>query len=149
MFKTLCALVGALPLTIGVNFLNYIYQDWEFARWVAVAVAVDTVAGLVKHWLHKDISSESFWRKFCRKILVYLLLLITSNVLTHYTVQGHTVGATQWVGEYLCVFMLIREGISVLENVNAIVPIVPAWLLRRLKDFNEKGEYVNGKNEDV
>jgi hypothetical protein len=27
------------------------------------------------------------------------------------------------------------------------MPIVPTWLLKRLKDFNEKGEYIN-KNEE-
>lgn len=143
--KTLIALVGALPLTIAVNFLKYVYQDWEFAKWIAVAICIDTLVSLVKHWIHKDISSEEFWSKFAKKIFVYIMLLILSNLLNNYTVNGHLIGPTQWIGEYLCVFMLIRESISILENVNAIVPIVPAWLLKRLKDFNEKGEYVSKK----
>lgn len=146
--KTLFALLGAFPLTFGVNVLKYVYQDWEFARWIGVAIVIDTVVSLVKHWMHKDISSEDFWHKFARKIFVYIILLISSNMLSNYTVNGHLVGTTQWIGEYLCVFMLLREAISILENVNAIVPVVPVWLLKRLKDFNEKGEYINSRKDE-
>lgn len=146
--KTVIALVGSLPLTIAVNFMKYIYQDWEFARWIGIAIALDTIVSLVKHWFIKDISSETFWAKFAKKIFVYLILLIASNVLTNYTVNGHIVGPTQWIGEYICVYILIREVISILENTNAILPILPPSLLKRLKDFNEKGEYIKPKDPD-
>lgn len=149
MIKTVLALIGALPMTIVVNVLKYIYQDWEFAKWIAMAIIIDTLLGIAKHWIHQDISSEAFWAKFAKKIFVYMMLLITSNVLSNYTVNGHVVGATQWIGEYLCVVMLIREAISIFENVNAIVPMVPAWLLKRLKDFNEKGEYIKNRENAI
>ena len=136
-------------MTVVVNILKYIYQDWEFAKWIAIAIIVDTILGIAKHWIHQDISSEAFWAKFAKKIFVYMMLPITSNVLSNYTVNGHVVGATQWIGEYLCVVMLIREAISIFENVNAIMPMVPAWLLKRLKDFNEKGEYINGREQSM
>ena len=145
--KTIIALIFSLPCTIAVNVLQYVYRDWEFAKWIAFAIFIDTTVSIVKHWLHKDISSETFWAKFAKKIFVYMVLLMTSNLLSNYTVGGHAVGSTQWIGEYLCVFMLIREAISILENVNAIMPIVPIWLLKRLKDFNEKGEYINKNKE--
>ena len=147
--KTIIALIGALPFTFAVNMLQYIYRDWEFAKWICIAVVVDTAVSLFKHWTVKDLSSEDFWVKFSRKIFVYICLLILSNLLTNYTVNGHLVGSTQWIGEYLCVYMLIREAISILENVNAVMPIVPVWLLRRLKDFNENGEYIKGKNHET
>lgn len=147
--KTLIALIGAAPLTAVINVMSYIYRDWEFAKWIAVAIVIDTVASIVKHFVHKDVSSEEFWKKFSRKIFVYIALLILSNTLSNYTVQGHVVGPTQWISEYLCVFMMIREAISILENLNAIIPIVPVWLLKRLKDFNDNGEYIkNLKNKE-
>ncbi len=144
--KTVLALSAAVPATIAVELMKYVYQDWEFAKWIAIAVAIDTTASIAKHFIYKDISSEEFWKKFSKKIFVYLILLILSNVLSNYTVQGHTVGATDWISEYLCVYMMIREAISILENLNAIIPIVPKWLIVRLKDFNEKGEYIS-KND--
>lgn len=136
----------SLPLSVLANCSRYLYQDWEFARWIAVAVALDTVLGVIKHLLHKDASSESFFSKFGKKIAVYIVLLILSNVLTKYTVQGSIIGPTQWIGSYLCVFMMVREGFSCVENIQAIYPIFPTSFVRRLKDFNDRGEYINKKS---
>ena len=146
-FKTIIALVGALPCTIAVNFLQYVFRDWEFAKWICAAVVVDTLISLVKHFIMKDLSSEEFWVKFSKKIFVYICLLILSNILTNYTVNGHIVGSTQWMGEYICTAMLIREAFSIVENINAVMPVIPKSFLKRLKDFNEKGEYINKKKE--
>ena len=136
----------SLPLSILANCSRYLYQDWEFARWIAVAVALDTVLGVIKHLLHKDASSESFFSKFGKKIAIYIVLLILSNVLINYTVQGSIIGPTQWIGSYLCVFMMVREGFSCVENIQAIYPIFPTSFVRRLKDFNDRGEYINKKS---
>ena len=134
--------ITSLPLSIVADFSQYLYQDWEFAKWIGIAVILDTILGVVKHLLHKDASSESFFSKFGKKIAVYIVLLILSNVLTNYTVQGSIVGTTQWIGTYLCVFMMVREGFSCVENIQAIYPIFPTSFVRRLKDFNDKGEYI-------
>lgn len=141
-FKTLIAGVVSLPLTFMVDVMKYIFQDWEFAGWICIAVIIDTVASMAKHWVHKDLNSEDFWNKFAKKIFVYIILMITSNLLVNYTVNGNIIGTTQWIGEYLCIMMLIREAISIFENVNGIMPVVPSSILKRLKDFNEKGEYI-------
>lgn len=141
-FKTLIASVVSIPLTFMVDVMKYIFQDWEFAKWICIAIIIDTVASIVKHWIHKDLNSEEFWGKFAKKIFVYILLMITSNILTNYTVNGHLIGATLWIGEYLCVMMLIREVFSIFENVNGIMPVVSKSILKRLKDFNENGEYI-------
>lgn len=146
--KTILALVAAFPLTVMVDVMKYIYQDWEFAKWICIAVIVDTVASIVKHWIQKDLNSEDFWYKFAKKIFVYILLMITSNMLTNYTVNGHVVGTTQWIGEYLCVTMLIREVFSIFENINGIMPIVSKSVLKHLKDFNENGEYIKKHEKD-
>ncbi|MFC2333815.1 MAG: bacteriophage holin [Prevotella sp.] len=135
--------IVSLPLSIVADFSQYLYQDWEFAKWIAVAIVVDTVLSVWKHLIHKDASSEQFFSKFCKKIVVYILLLILSNVLSNFTVHGSVVGATQWIGTYLCVFMMVREVFSCVENIQAIYPILPASFVRRLKDFNDKGEYIN------
>ena len=134
--------IVSMPLSIVADFSRYLYQDWEFAKWIGIAVILDTILGVVKHLLHKDASSESFFSKFGKKIAVYIVLLILSNVLTNYTVQGSIVGTTQWIGTYLCVFMMVREGFSCVEIIQAIYPIFPTSFVRRLKDFNDKGEYI-------
>ena len=123
--KTIVALFGALPCTIAVNLLQYVYRDWEFAKWIFIAVVVDTVVSLVKHWIIKDLSSEEFWSKFSKKIKL-----------------------DKWIGEYMCTAMLLREVFSIVENGCAIMPVLPKSFLKRLKDFNEKGEYINKKKEE-
>jgi toxin secretion/phage lysis holin len=138
MSKYLLSAIVAIPFSWLAETLRYVYQDWEFAKWIALAVVLDTILGLVKAWMKKDISSEEFWQKFSKKIFAYICLLILSNIMQNYTVNGSNVGATEWVGSYLCTFMLVREAISILENVNAITPIVPKWVLDRMRDFTEK-----------
>ena len=128
--------------------MKYVYQDWEFAKWIGVAVVVDTALGILKHLVHKDASSESFWVKFSKKIAVYILLLILTNILTNFTVNGKTVGATDWMGTYLCTYMLVREAISIMENANAVIPIFPKSFIKRFKDFNDKGEYIKKREEE-
>lgn len=142
---TICII--SLPLSVLADISRYFYQDWEFAKWIATAVAIDTLLGIAKHIIHKDASSDDFWKKFLKKIIAYIALLTLSNVLTNYTVQGNLVGATQWMGTYLCTFMMVREAISVLENVNAIIRIVPRSVIRRFKDFNDNGEYINQQSK--
>lgn len=140
------AFVAAIPVSGLAELMKYVYQDWEFAKWIAVAIVLDTILGIIRALVHKDMSSEIFWQKFWKKMVGYLALMILSNILTNYTVGGQVVGATQWMGTYLCSYMLIREAISIIENVNAIIPIAPKWLLARMKDFNEKGEYIKQNN---
>lgn len=145
---TVISLVVALPLSIGAEIMRYVYQDWEFAKWIGMAVAVDTLLGILKHLVHKDASSESFFAKFSKKIAVYILLLILANILTNFTVNGSSMGATDWMGTYLCVYMLVREAISVMENANAVIPIFPKSFIKRFKDFNENGEYIKRGGEE-
>ena len=141
MKRKLLVSVVSVPLSVLADVGRYFYQDWEFAKWIGVAVAVDTFLGVWKHLVHKDASSETFFSKFCKKIVIYILLLILTNVLQHVTVNGSAVGPTQWIGTYICVFMLVREAFSCVENIQAVYPIFPASFVKRLKDFNDKGEY--------
>ncbi len=134
--------IVSLPLSVVVNVSQFLYQDWEFAVWISVAVIIDTILSVWKHLLHKDASSEAFWSKFSKKIIIYILLLILSNILANFKVNGSVVGATHWIGTYICVFMMVRECFSCVENIQAIYPIFPTSFVRRLKDFNDKGEYI-------
>lgn len=147
--KVKMSCIAAIPLTALTEWTKYLVQDWEFAKWIAVLVVVDTVLGMVKHIIRKDLSSEDFWGGFAKKIFVYIVLMILSNVLASYTVGGEAVGATSWMSRYLCIFMVVREAISILENTNAIYPILPKGLIKRFRDFGEKGEYIKPEDYDT
>ena len=137
--------ITSLPLTVVMEGTQYLFQDWEFAKWIAVAIAIDTILGVWKHLIHKDASSESFFSRFTKKIIIYMFLMILSNFASHATVPGNVVSPRQWMGDYLCVFMMVREVFSIIENIQAIYPIFPTSFVKRLKDFNDRGEYISGK----
>ena len=137
--------ITSLPITIVTEGFQYVYQDWEVATWIAVAITIDTILGVWTHFIHKDASSESFFSRFTRKIVIYIFLMILSNFASHATVGGTVVGPMQWIGTYLCVFMMVREIFSIIENIQAIYPILPKNFVKRMKDFNDSGEYISGK----
>ena len=137
--------ITSLPFTMLADGLKYVFQDWEFAKWIGVAILIDTILGVWKHLIHKDASSESFFSRFTKKIVIYIFLMVISNFASHAEVNGSVVGPMQWIGTYLCVFMMVREIFSIVENVQAIYPIFPTSFVKRLKDFNDRGEYVSGQ----
>lgn len=148
MRNIISAAITAVPLTALSNISAYLMQDWEFARWVAVLIVIDTFLSVVKHFVFKDVSSDEFWKGFFRKIVCYLALMMLSNVLAHYTVDGQAVGSTEWMSKYLCVFMIVREAISIMENINAIYPMFPENVLRKFRDFDDDGRY-SGRGDDA
>ena len=137
--------VTSVSLTIATEGLQYVYQDWEFAKWIAILIGIDTILGVWKHLVHKDASSESFFSRFTKKIVIYVLLLMLSNIASNATIGGTVIGPMQWIGTYICVFMMVREIFSCVENIQAIYPIFPTSFVKRLKDFNDRGEYISGK----
>ena len=40
--------IVSLPLTIVADFSQYLYQDWEFAKWIGVAIIIDTILSVWK-----------------------------------------------------------------------------------------------------
>ena len=68
-----------------------------------------------------------------------------SNIASNATIGGTVIGPMQWIGTYICVFMMVREIFSCVENIQAIYPIFPTSFVKRLKDFNDRGEYISGK----
>ena len=75
--------ITSLPLTMLTEGLQYVFQDWEFAKWIGVAIIIDTILGVWKHFIHKDASSESFFSRFTKKIVIYVFLMILSNFASH------------------------------------------------------------------
>lgn len=143
MMKTTFVLLASLPATcIWQAVGRYFSPDWSFAVSIVILIVLDTVLSIVKHLVHNDASSEDFWKGTSKKCFVYMVLMITANILYKYTVNGERMASTEWISDYICVAMVLREVISIIENSNGISPWLPANLLKRLKDFNENGEYI-------
>jgi len=134
-------LMLSLTLTPIIAFLEtFIFDDWEFVQFLAILVAGDTILGFIRSFKFHQVSSKGFGQ-IILKLLSYMSLLILAHVLTHYKVQGSPSYLFLWFDDMVYAVIIVREAISILENMASIYPqCIPDWLLKRLKEFDLKGK---------
>lgn len=146
MFSFLIPCLIAIPFSWLFDlFERYIFADWEFLRFLIVFMTLDTVVSWWYHIKQRDFSSKGFSRLFV-KIIIYSVLLIIAHGFATYTIAGEQVEPLKWFRSFICTALLIRESISIVENLNKIMPgIIPPIITRYLNDFDENGRFK--KNE--
>ena len=133
----------AVPVSGFFEILQkYLIGDVEFIKYIVVLVGLDTILGFIKHLMHKDANSKDFFNEFAKKIFIYLALIILATVLYNVTANGSHVVPIEWISTFIYSMMIIREAVSIVENIQAIYPIFPAAIVKRLKDFRDNGEYI-------
>lgn len=140
----------AIPLSlIKALFEKYIFSDWEFLFFLTVVIGIDTFFGLWKYWKLNLLSSSGFSR-FFTKCIIYFAVLILTHLMTNFTVNGKANEIFGWVDSLMYSMIIVREAISIIENITAINPsILPAWILRRLKQFDDSGNLNDLKDSGV
>ncbi len=97
---------------------------------------LDTALGFTKHYIAHDLSSKA-WGQVARKIMVYACALILSHVLSSFRVAGHNVEAFLWFRYFACSALMVRESLSIIENVEEIAPgFFPKAIITKLKGFD-------------
>jgi len=133
--------VSAAFAGLKTVFDTYIFSDWQFVAFLIAIVLVDTILGTYKAWKGKTLESRAYARLF-EKILLYGAVLVTSHILISFPLSGTPNGLFTWCDDVLYCAMIVREAISILENVGEIKPdFLPAWILSRLKKFDESGQF--------
>jgi toxin secretion/phage lysis holin len=126
---------------------KYVFSDWGFLRFFVIIVALDTFTGIVKHWKAKTISSRGFGGIFI-KMLVYVPLLVMTHILGHFPIDGMPNGFFDWFDDVAYSSLVVKESISIVENLGSIEPkLIPTWILKRLKEFDETGQKHDVKKE--
>lgn len=137
------------PLTLSISFSLGVAYDWLHHRWeldhiiswnlftgVVVLLMIDTVLGMWKHWKLKTLSSNGFSKLF-GKVIIYWAFFKMADVVARVQMLG-------WTGDFMVSALLIREAISITENMAILRPeLIPSWILKRLKDFDEDGKVDN------
>lgn len=123
---------------------KYIFNEWQFLIFLVILMVSDTVLGFTAAWIRSEVSSKGMWM-IARKVFVYFWILITLHVMTYFII--HNEDAPEhiftWVTMPFYTAMILREVISIFENAGKIDPrIVPTSILKRLRKFNENGEYI-------
>lgn len=137
------------PLTLSISFSLGVAYDWLRHRWeldhiiswnlftgVVVLLMIDTVLGMWKHWNLKTFSSSGFG-KLLGKVVIYWAFFKMADIVARVQMLG-------WTGDFMVSALLIRESISITENMAILRPeLIPSWILKRLKDFDEDGKIDN------
>ena len=141
----------ALPTTPFVElFEKYVFGDWEFVKWLVVLVCVDTALGFVKHWISKDVSSKAYGM-IAKKLIIYSCVLVLSHVMSNFRIADQIVDSFVWFRYFACTALMIREALSIIENVEDICPgFFPKNIIRKLQGFdNETGKKEETKDEST
>lgn len=128
------------PMTYFVN--EYVFRDWHFLMNLMIIVTIDTILGFIFAYKAKTISSEAFSRVL-NKILVYSLVLIATHTACNMKINGEINFMLSWVDSFVYTTIVVRELISIFEKTTKLGYFKPpAWILAKLKDFNDTGELI-------
>lgn len=127
----------ALPITPFIElFEKYVFGDWEFVKYLVVLVVIDTVLGFSKHYIKHDISSKAYGM-IAKKIVSYSIVMIVAHVVATFRVGGEQIESLVWFRYFACSALMVREAISIIENLEVISPgFIPQSIVRRLSEFD-------------
>ncbi len=144
-----------IHLAIFLTFLKiietYLFSDYEYLIWLFILICLDTLTGIIYAWREKNFSSFGF-SKVIVKVLLYAVALVVVNVLQNFKIGGQPVAVFDWIDYFLLTAMVLREAISIFENITRIRPdLLPAWILAGLKSFEKNIEqkatvHINDEN---
>lgn len=130
---SLSAMLGGIITCIHQAWDRDHVVSWELITGLATLIIIDTFLGVWKHTKLGTISSSGFG-SFAGKVIIYVLFEKTVE-------QIAGIKILEWTGDVLISALLIREAISIIENMASIRPeLIPGWILKRLKDFDEDGK---------
>jgi phage-related holin len=117
-----------------------------------VLLFLDTLTGVLKAIYHKNFSSRSL-RNTPIKILLYICLILASFALAYYI---HDISPTtgDWLKSGIFSSILLVEFVSITENIAMLSQVylgknvVPKYILKIMKDFDENGVYINPNNKN-
>lgn len=134
MKQAIFAAIGAVG-----SFIAGALGGWDTAVITLVAfMAIDYVTGfVVAAVFHKSkksasggLKSHEGWKGLCKKGMI-LLLVVVANLL------DKQIGAS-YVRDAVCIFFIVNEGVSILENAALMGLPIPAWLSKALDILQTK-----------
>lgn len=106
--------------------------SFEISMTILLFVFIDSVLGFWKHWKLKTTSSEGWGKLLTKLILYYVFVKVVDKLIFFEQIK--------WVGDLFLSGIVIREAISIFENMGVIYPgIIPGFILKRLKQFDDNG----------
>lgn len=118
---------------------TYFFDDWEFLKFLLVAMLIDWIWGFALAWKARAVSQEGF-QKFGKKLAEYGTLLILGHIMLNARSGGDPITVFGYLTTTIHGYLLVREAISILEKIARVSPsLVPKWLLDKLKVYRDTG----------
>ena len=137
--KSMSLLVGFTFATLAAFFEKYVFDDWEFAVFLCVAIFIDTLTGAYAALKLNKISSHRF-RKMFEKVLIYAAVIFVAHGLQNFSTKDQTKWVFDWIEQGVYSALLVAEFLSIIENADKIRPgMIPTFISKRLKQYNETG----------
>lgn len=132
----------AVPISpLILWFEKYVFNDWEFVKFLVVLMVVDTILGFAFHLKKHDISLEGF-EKIIIKLLSYGAALIVAHNLSSFTIAGDPVSSFNWFRALICTALMVREGLSIFKMIDRLSPgLISPRIKKYLKYYDEEGEF--------
>lgn len=145
-FDAIKLAIASSPIVFIVE--TYFFDDWEFLKYLIVAMLIDWMWGFALAWKTATISQEGF-RKFGKKLAEYATLLILGHVMLRARSGGDPMTIFSYLTTTMHGYLLVREAISILEKIARVSPnLVPKWLLDKLKVYRDTGNVDNPENHE-
>ena len=134
------------PIWILLKDLN-LQNDIIFIICLLVLLVLDTGTGIMKGIYHRNFSSRSL-RNTPQKVLLYFFLIIACFSISYY-IEQYNESIGEWLKAGTFSSILLVELVSITENVAMLSQvylgrnIVPTFMTKWMKDFDENGIYKN------
>ena len=103
---------------------------------MAIDYATGFIVAAVFHASKKSdsggLKSHEGWKGLCKKGMI-LLLVVVANLL------DKQIGAS-YVRDAVCIFFMVNEGVSILENAGLMGLPIPQWLTKALDILQAKAD---------
>jgi phage-related holin len=135
---------------LGQAFNKYVFSDWDFVPFLAVAIMLDTLTGVYVNAKLSRLHSFKM-RSLFEKLQQYAIGLIIIHGIASHLVDGSPNTVVQMIVPFLkgsfYAYMLVCEAISIEENLQRIGSgYLPKWVKRKLMDYRETGN--TGENHE-
>jgi phage-related holin len=126
--------------TTVVQFIEkYIYNDWEFLKFLMVLVSLDLVTGIIKAMTEGTLVTSTGVKRTVLKGVQYGAFLIVMHVLGSFTIKGEPQSAYHYVTTGAYILLMGIEGKSILENVKEFsVKLDVGSIIDKIKDVFTK-----------
>lgn len=112
----------AVQPAINDFITKYIFSDFTFLKYLAIAVVIDLITGIAKAWSRKQAVTSKGLRDTIIKFIQYGSFLIITHVLSSFEINGQQVNSLAWISKLAYEFIMLIEVKSVYENIVAINP---------------------------